>query len=90
MHCVVTLATRVVPPPHHRVWVINRVAGTMVTAQRVTETVTQNISWFRKTAFEELLTDEPDLTRSTNETTRNPKTPEEEDQQLSQALRTLS
>ncbi|KAJ1153336.1 hypothetical protein NDU88_006097 [Pleurodeles waltl] len=44
------------------VWVVSRVAGTMVTAQRANKIVSQNISWFRKVTFEDPLTAEADLT----------------------------
>ncbi|KAJ1182525.1 hypothetical protein NDU88_007713 [Pleurodeles waltl] len=43
------------------VWTISRATSTMIMAQRANETVSRNISWFRKVTFKEPQTTEPDL-----------------------------
>ncbi|KAJ1165614.1 hypothetical protein NDU88_006035 [Pleurodeles waltl] len=48
-------------PYEPSVWVVTRVAGTVVTVQKVGETVSRNVSRFSKGMFEEPQTEEPEM-----------------------------
>ncbi|KAJ1082147.1 hypothetical protein NDU88_002317 [Pleurodeles waltl] len=42
------------------VWVVSRVAGTMIMVKKANQTVSRNVSWFWKVTFKEPSTTEPD------------------------------